>query len=141
MKSQVEILKDEKNQSYISKMCAPLIKQLFSNEKIDAMVFGQTKTSGCAQAAIGVLSMLSIKQYFIGIANNNLLLLQKDFWGRIGEIRRIPILSVNSAKFMKGVLNDSLKIEMNEEPKVLDLQVIYRYRIQSMNIETIINNK
>ena len=82
--------------------------------------------------------MAAAKQYYIGITPENLLLLQRDFWGRPGEIKRIPLKMINLARFKKGFLNDTVFIEFDEEPKNLQLQVIFRLREDSMKIVSII---
>jgi hypothetical protein len=124
-------------QAFAEKTCEPLLKQVLPSDKLEAIIFGQTKPSGCAFLAFGTLSMATVKQYYIGITINDLLIIERDFWGRPGTIKRAPIMLVKSIKYSKGLLLDTVKIEMEEEPKILNLQVNFRLRGQSSRIESI----
>jgi hypothetical protein len=60
----------------------------------------------------GGAAMLSTKQYYLGITNQGLVLMELDLLGKPVDIKRISFDSVQAINFHKDFLNDNLEINL-----------------------------
>jgi hypothetical protein len=60
----------------------------------------------------------SMKQYYLGLLSDQLMLVGTDLFGKPVSVKRIPFYKIDQAKFKKGLINDQIILSVAGEKKI-----------------------
>ncbi len=111
--------------------------QLLPGEVLKDAVFALIQPSMGQHMLLGIASMLSMKQYHIGLTNKHLVLLELDLLAKPSNFTRIQIDSLEAITYNKGTLNDRFIITLAGK-EVMNFQVGFWFRKHTENMYNLI---
>ena len=105
-------------------------QQLNPGEELLETVFAQTVQSVGSMAVNGALTALKASQYYIGLTEESLIMIEVDSFGTPADIKRLPLTGIKSSKLKKRLLADDLILDFGEK-KPMKLQVNAGFRNQT----------
>jgi hypothetical protein len=108
-------------------------QQLNPGENLLEAVFAQSGGRVGTYALYGAFSALKMSQYYVGLTDDSLILIEQDNFGNLADIQRIPLADLKSIKLNKRILYDDLMLDLGDKD-LLKLQITSGLRDQTHGI-------
>lgn len=102
-------------------------QQLNPGENLLEAVFAQSGGGVGTYALYGALSALKMRQYYVGLTELSIIMIEQDNFGKHADIKRIPLSDIKSAKLNKRMLYDDLILDLGDK-NLLKLQITSGFR-------------
>lgn len=112
------------------KMRETVRQQLNPGEELLEAVVAQSKFPTGSFVLFGPIAMLSMQQYYVGLTEDTLVMIEQDTFGKHVDIKRLPLADIKSSKFNKRMLYDDIVLDFGDK-NVLKLQVTSGLRTQT----------
>lgn len=106
-------------------------QQLNPNENLHEAVFAQSGGSVGTYVLYGALTALKMSQYYVGLTDDSLIMIEQDKFGKHADIKRIPLADIKSSKYKKRLLTDDLTLDFGDK-NLLKLQITSGFRKQTL---------
>jgi len=93
-------------------------QQLLPGERFHDAVFALAPASLASHALLAAAGGLAMRQYYVALSDQNLVLIQLDMWGKPAEVRRHPRDQVRLASHKEGLLNDRLILDIGSSSPI-----------------------
>ena len=97
-------------------------QQLNPGENLQEAIFVQSGGGVGTYALYGALSALKMRQYYVGLTEESIIMIEQDNFGNHADIKRIPLSDIHSIKLNKRILYDDLMLDLGEK-NLLKLQI------------------
>lgn len=108
-------------------------QQLNPGENLHEAIFAQSGGGVGTYAVHGALSALKMSQYYVGLTDDSLILIEQDNFGKHADIKRIQLTDIKSSKLKKRILTDDLMLDFGDK-NILKLKVTSGLRNQTQAI-------
>lgn len=112
------------------KMRETVRQQLNPGEQLHEAVIAQSRFPTGSYVLFGPVAALSIRQYYVGLTEDTLIMIEQDKFGKHADIKRIPLVDIKSSKLKKRMLYDDLMVDFGDK-NLLKLQVTSGLRNQT----------
>lgn len=120
----------KRSERVATKIRETVLQHLNPNEELIEAIIVQSIPSKKARIFGGVLSMLSIRQFFLALINDGVVVIELDYLGKPASISRYPTYSIRVTQYKKGWLMDKFTLAIEEE-KPINVEVTVRDREQT----------
>ena len=93
-------------------------QQLNPGENLLEAVIAQSGGQVGTYALYGAFSAFRMSQYYVGLTDDSLILIEQDNFGNLADIKRIPVSDIKSSKLNKRILYDDLMLDLGEKNKI-----------------------
>lgn len=107
-------------------------RQLKPGENLLEAVFVQSGGGVGTYALYGALSALKMRQYYVGLTDESIIMIEQDNFGNHIDIKRIPLSDIKSIKLNKRIFYDDLMLDLGEKNH-LKLQITSGLRRLTMS--------
>ena len=107
-------------------------QQLNPGENLLEAVFAQSGGGVGTYALYGALSALKMRQYYVGLTEESVIMIEQDNFGNHADIKRIPLSDIKSIKLNKRILYDDLMLDLGDK-NLLKLQITAGLRRLTMS--------
>jgi hypothetical protein len=107
-------------------------QQLNPGENLLEAIFVQSGGGVGTYALYGALSALRMRQYYVGLTEESMVMIEQDNFGNHVDIKRIPLSDIKSIKLNKRILYDDLMINLGDK-NLLKLQITSGLRRLTMS--------
>ena len=108
-------------------------QQLNPGENLLEALVAQSGASVGAYALFGAFAVFKMRQYYVGLTEESLILIEQDNFGNHADIKRIPLEDIKSSKLNKRILYDDLMLDLGDK-KLFKLQITTGMRRLTMSI-------
>lgn len=93
-------------------------QQLNPGEELLEAMFVQSGGGVGTYALYGVLSAFKMRQYYVGLTADNLVMIEQDNFGNHADIQRIPLTDITAVKLNKRIMYDDLMVGLGDKNKL-----------------------